>query len=221
MSAMASDFLLVMKKYKTTAVAIGIVLFLFSRFTDADPMQQLTALLKPLTSLDGRFQQTLTDDKGEVLQVSSGVFSLQRPGFFRWQTLEPFPQLLVSNQQTIWLYDEDLEQVIVRPYTEAVNNTPALLLSGDISQLSTYYQIARQSDNDTFILTSKNGGDENGLFTRIALTFSNQQLSQMVLTDTLGQVSLFRFTNLTVNPVFAENLFTFDPPPGVDVIVDD
>ena len=210
-----------MKYHKVITVTIVTILYFFVPFTNADPAQQLTALLKPLTSLDGRFQQTLTDDEGDVLQVSSGVFSLKRPGLFRWQTLEPFPQLLVSNQQTIWLYDEDLEQVIVRPYTEAVNNTPALLLTGDIGQLSTYYQIARQSDDDTFILSSKNGDSESELFTRIALTFENRQLSKMVLTDSLGQLSIFRFTDLTINPVLAENLFSFEPPPGVDVIVDD
>ena len=204
----------------------------FNRLANADPASQLTGLLAPLNSLSGHFEQTLMDDKGEVLQVSSGVFSFKRPGSFRWQTLQPFPQLLVSNQQTIWLYDEDLAQVIVRPYTEKIDKTPALLLSGSPNRLLTYYRVAHRSENvtdepeksvfdgsDTFILTSQ--GSESDLFTEIVLTFNNRLLSKMALTDTLGQVSLFRFSGLTVNPSLAGNLFTFEPPPDVDVIVDD
>ena len=217
---------------------MALVLITMSQFTCADPAEQLNILLRPLNSLEGRFQQTLIDDKGELLQESSGVFSLQRPGLFRWQTLEPFPQLLVSNRQRIWLYDEDLEQVIVRAYTAAMDKTPALLLSGDVGQLSTHYHVVRQSRgstdeseksseqttsekiniDDTFILSSKNEGET---FTQIVLSFKDRQLSAMKLTDMLGQVSLFRFSGLKVNPVLAANLFTFEPPPGVDIIVDD
>ena len=228
MSAMASDFLMIMKKCKTTAATIGIVLFLCSRFINADPAQQLIDLLAPLNTLNGEFQQTLTDANGEVLQESNGVFSLKRPGFFRWQTVEPFPQLLVSNQQTIWLYDEDLEQVIVRPYTESINQTPALLLSGDPNKLSSYYRVQSENINEqeiTFTLVSNSEAlptdPTTQPFTQIVLSFNNRQLSAMQLTDTLGQVSSFYFTDLIVNPVLASDIFSFTPPPGVDVIVDD
>jgi len=228
------------KYFLIISLVVTTVLFFASRFVHADPAEQLAALLEPLNSLDGHFQQTLINDKGELLQSSKGVFSLQRPGLFRWQTLEPFPQLLVSNQQNIWLYDEDLEQVIIRPYTEAINKTPALLLSGDPRQLSAHYRIARDTtrqpedseskkkssgrkgSNDTFVLISKNEGVPlTQPFTQIVLFFKHRELSKMELTDTLGQISLFNFTHLKVNPVLAANLFTFEPPPGVDVIVDD
>lgn len=205
------------------AVLIVVALVSSSRLVHAaaDPVEQLIALLAPLNSLDGQFQQTLTDDKGELLQSSSGVFSLQRPGFFRWQTITPFPQLLVSDRQRIWLYDEDLEQVTIRPYTEALDSTPALLLSDDPRRLSAHYRVARRpqgNDHDTFVLVGKH---PRGSFTEIVLSFKNEQLSKMALTDTLGQVSLFVFASLTINPVLAANLFTFEPPAGVDVIIDD
>ena len=231
-----------MSYYKITKLKaktiMAAVLLTMSQLTYANPAEQLNALLKSLNSLDGRFQQMLIDSKGEVLQESKGVFSLQRPGLFRWQTLAPFPQLLVSNRRTIWLYDEDLEQVIIRPYTEEMDKTPALLLSGDLDRLSSHYRITHQSEDsiaefeelnekiaseqiesdNTFILSSKSEGET---FTQIALTFKNRQLLMMKLTDTLGQVSLIQFNDLKVNPVLETKLFIFEPPPGIDVIVDD
>jgi outer membrane lipoprotein carrier protein len=232
------------KYFSIAGVVVTTMLFFVSRFVHADPAEELVALLEPLNSMSGHFQQTLVDDKGALLQSSEGVFSLRRPGLFRWQTLEPFPQLLVSNQRNIWLYDEDLEQVIIRPYTEAMNKTPALLLSGDPRQLSTHYRIVRDvtrrsetpksekkssgrdDSDDTFILISKNEGEPltgslTQPFTQIVLLFKNRELSQMELTDTVGQISLFRFTNIKVNAVLAADIFTFEPPPGIDVIFDD
>ena len=73
---------------------------------------------------------------------------LARPGKFRWDYSEP-AQLIVSDGVTVWLYDEELAQVTVRPAAEALIGTPALLLSGQADVASEF----RISD----------GGAEGGL----------------------------------------------------------
>lgn len=187
----------------------------FTMMANAADVDVLAEKLVQLSTFSGDFRQTLIDDQGEVLQESTGVFFLERPGYFHWETIAPFPQLLVSDLASIWLYDPDLEQVTVRPYDESVSQTPALLLSGDVSKMSASYDVVQTADNQ-FSLTPKN---QQELFTQLMVEFAEGQLVSMSLQDSLGQATTFTFLNGIYNQPIPSELFQFIPPEGTDVIV--
>lgn len=187
---------------------------------DKQSAEQLRKLLDAMTTLQGKFTQTLYDNKGEQIEQSSGTFVLQRPGKFYWKTEQPYPQLLVSNQQTIWLYDPDLEQVTVRPFTDDLQQTPALLLSEDIDKLREHFTIQCQKGDDKqekFTLTPK---EPKGLFQQLTLVFVGGQLQEFHLQDNLGQLTHFALREAERNQAVDSSLFYFTPPPGVDVLND-
>jgi len=187
----------------------------FTTMANAADVDVLAEKLVQLSTFSGDFRQTLIDDQGEVLQESTGVFFLERPGYFHWETIAPFPQLLVSDLASIWLYDPDLEQVTVRPYDESVSQTPALLLSGDVSKMSASYDVVQTADNQ-FSLTPKN---QQELFTQLMVEFAEGQLVSMSLQDSLGQTTTFTFLNGIYNQPIPSELFQFIPPEDTDVIV--
>lgn len=187
---------------------------------DKQSAEQLRKLLDAMSTLQGKFTQTLYDNKGEEIEQSNGTFVLQRPGKFYWKTEQPYPQLLVSDQQTIWLYDPDLEQVTVRPVGDDLQQTPALLLSESVEKLREHFTIARtveKNKHDTFSLTPK---DTQGLFQQLALVFVNGQLQEFHLQDNLGQLTHFALREAERNQAVDDALFHFTPPPGVDVLND-
>lgn len=187
---------------------------------DKQSAEQLRKLLDAMTTLQGKFAQTLYDNKGEQIEQSSGTFVLQRPGKFYWKTEQPYPQLLVSNQQTIWLYDSDLEQVTVRPFSDDLQQTPALLLSEDIDKLRKSFSIQRTAPvagQEKFTLTPK---ITEGLFQQLTLIFVSGQLQEFHLQDNLGQLTHFALSAAERNQAVDEDLFNFTPPPGVDVLND-
>ncbi|EGG95477.1 Outer membrane lipoprotein carrier protein LolA [gamma proteobacterium IMCC1989] len=190
-------------------------LSVFTTMANAADVDVLAEKLVQLSTFSGDFRQTLIDDQGEVLQESTGVFFLERPGYFHWETIAPFPQLLVSDLASIWLYDPDLEQVTVRPYDESVSQTPALLLSGDVSKMSASYEVVQTTDNQ-FSLTPKS---QQELFTQLMVEFAEGQLVSMSLQDSLGQTTTFTFLNGIYNQPIPSELFQFIPPEGTDVIV--
>ena len=190
-------------------------LSVFTMMANAADVDVLAEKLVQLSTFSGDFRQTLIDDQGEVLQESTGVFFLERPGYFHWETVAPFPQLLVSDLTSIWLYDPDLEQVTVRPYDESVSQTPALLLSGDVSKMSASYEVVQTTDNQ-FSLTPKS---QQELFTQLMVEFAEGQLVSMSLQDSLGQTTTFTFLNGIYNQPIPSELFQFIPPEGTDVIV--
>ncbi len=143
----------------TRIFTVFLVIFSFNvNAADDQAAQQLRKLLDAMNSLQGDFVQTTYDKSGVEQESSSGNFMLMRPGKFYWKTLEPMPQLLVSNNKTIWLYDPDLETVNIREFTEDLRETPALLLSADIEQLRKNFSIAKDAKDtsaEKYTLTPK------------------------------------------------------------------
>lgn len=181
---------------------------------------QLRKQLDAMNTLQGSFTQTLFDEKGTKLEESKGTFALQRPGKFYWKTESPFPQLLVSNHKTIWLYDPDLETVNERPFSDDLQQTPALLLSEDVEKLRKNFTVNRKtpvSKTEHFTLTPK---VTDGLFQQLTLVFVAGELKEFRIQDSLGQISHFTLQQVERNQTIAAELFNFTPPPGVEILRD-
>jgi outer membrane lipoprotein carrier protein len=185
----------------------------------ADDASDLVSRLSAYETAQGEFTQTLVDAKGELIQESSGTFSVKKPGRFYWETKTPFPQILVSNLVSIWLYDPDLEQVTIRPYKQSIDQSPALLLSGNVQEITTNYSIKKSDDLPlVFTLIPKTN---TGTFTELQLVFDDAIILSMLLKDSLQQTTTFIFHQLKINDPIADTLFQFEPPPGVDVLIDE
>ncbi len=175
-------------------------------------------ILGSLKSMTANFQQKTFNSKGKLLQQASGTMAVERPKKFRWYTLKPNKQLIVTDGNLLWIYDVDLEQASVRYLKKLQNNTPAMLLSGSASDIEKNYQIElvkQQQTQQIFKLTPK---QQQGVFQQLHMAFNNNQLIRMEFKDNLGQFVKLNFSAVKVNPNIAANQFTFKPPAGVDVI---
>ena len=176
----------------------------------------LDRFLTETQTMSANFKQTLKSSDGELLQESAGSFYLQRPGRFRWNYTEPYPQEIVSDGERVWIYDVDLEQVTVQKQGTGRDNTPMALLQN------------RQTLEDAFEIHER--GTEAGLhqiellnkqldtdFDRVMIGLDNQGLRFLQLHDQFDQTTHIYFTDLKPNPELDPVLFEFVPPEGVDV----
>jgi outer membrane lipoprotein carrier protein len=184
---------------------------------NAEDIQQLRNLLQPISSLSAQFKQQVTDADGFQLQQSEGLFQVAQPNNLRWIVEQPMPQQVISNGLTLWLYDPDLEQVIVQPFDASIESTPAILFSGDLTRLDSAYFI-RQLSPDVFQLTPDQGGS---LFSELQIIFVDQLPASISLTDSLGQVNRIAFSDVQLNPSLPAALFEFEIPGDIDVINND
>ncbi|MGH1371573.1 MAG: outer membrane lipoprotein chaperone LolA [Cellvibrionaceae bacterium] len=184
-----------------------------SAVTEDDAAIRLVETLTPLQSLAGSFDQRQTGAEGELLSESSGEFKMQRPGLLRWQTVEPFPQLLVTDGVDIWMYDPDLEQVTISKVASQLNNTPAVIFSGDLEQLNKSYRVTFRG-GDQYRLRPI---DSENSFQRLDLAFTDGVLSEMVILDSFGQLTEFRLRNVSPSDSLSLDEFQFVPPEGTDV----
>lgn len=201
------------------SVFLAVLLTLSSMFcwSDSDSVSKLIKLLNPIESMSGNFSQIQRGSEGELLSQSSGVFRVARPGKLRWETKEPFTQLLVSDGKKLWLYDADLEQVTVSKVDDQLNQTPAVIFSGDLAAINQQFLVSSVG-NGQFSLLPK---AEEGYFQRLDLEFDSGQLSSMIILDGFGQQTIFTFTEVNTNEVITADVFVFIPPQGVDVLIHD
>ncbi len=184
-------------------------------------VDSLRETLAATSSLKGDFEQQLFDAEGRLLENSSGTFTLQRPGRFYWHTTQPFEQILVSDQQTLWLYDPDLQQVTVRQVGEDIRKTPAMLLSDDAASLADNFTVERQVTEEGHVHFDLYPLGEDAPFTQLQLRFTeHQQLTAVELVDGLGQRTLFHFSGTQRNQPVEESRFRFEVPDGVDVLIE-
>src|SRR5471032_1958701 len=133
------------------------VLALTTLSAHADPkdVARLTQLLEKSQTLTARFSQLTLDGGGTQLQETAGEMAVQRPGLFYWKTDAPNEQTIVSDGQKVTLWDPDLEQATIKKLDPRLSQTPALLLSGDVSQISQSFDITSKQASGVIDFTLK------------------------------------------------------------------
>ncbi len=176
----------------------------------------LDKFLTETQTMSANFTQTLKASDGTLLQESTGEFYLQRPGRFRWNYNEPYPQEIVSDGEQVWIFDVDLEQVTVQQQGAKQNNTPMALLQNK-QKLEDAFEIHELgSDAGLHRLELRNKKDDVD-FDRIMIGLDAKGLRFLQLHDQFEQTTYISFTDLKTNPALDAAIFEFIPPEGVDV----
>jgi len=183
---------------------------------DAAAAQRLESALGGLTGLRAQFSQSVIDARGQVIETAEGTVSLARPGKFRWEYRVP-EQLIVSDGVTVWFHDIGLEQVTIRAAADTLAGTPAMLLSGQ-GDLRAEFEIADGGTEEGLAWSRLTPREEEGDFRELRVGVASGELRRMTLLDRLGQTTELKFERIERNPRFDKAVFSFIPPPGVDVV---
>lgn len=208
-----------MLKRTTNFILLVSLLFLTILVQAKESGQQLVTLLNQVHTMRANFVQQMVDKDGKLIQQTSGTMALQRPGKFRWEVKKPNPQLIIANEEKLWVYDPDLEQVTIRTLSKEIGETPALLLSHSQSSIEKKFHI-RELENEAngvrwFLLTPK---DQGSILLSVKVGFRQQQIYAMKLQDHLGHNTSIQFNDIQFDVDLPRSLFVFTPPAKVDVI---
>ena len=184
---------------------------------DASGLDQLHAFLEGTQSAQGSFRQNVVNKDRRTTQATSGTFAFERPGRFRWTYEKPFDQLIVGDGEKVWVFDRDLNQVIVRKLDAALGATPAALLAGDNALEKNFTLVAGGAAEGIEYVDATPKSSESQ-FTRIRLGFVDNLPRRMELTDAFGQSTELTFSDVRRNPKVAADAFVFTPPKGADVV---
>lgn len=209
------------KRWRLSARVLFVVLAVWALPVQAGvAIDRLNAFFASKDGLRASFVQTVQAPAFDQPEVSRGTLLLLRPNRFRWDYQEPYRQQIVADGQRLWLYDEELEQVVVKPLDKALGDTPAMLLSGSgsIEDRFTLEELGDRGDGLAWVQLTPKQADTG--FEAVRLGFDTHDLRKMELVDGFGQVTRMQFSDIVRDPDIMPAAFRFVPPPGVDVIGD-
>jgi outer membrane lipoprotein carrier protein len=205
--------------YLKTLLYIGLFCFISLSITAKSATaetaaQSLQQLLAPINTLSADFTQNIKDQDNNVYQRLTGNLILKKPNQLRWNVVTPTAQLIISDGERVWLYDPDLEQVIIQSFSANFKTNPISILLGNLNQLNADFTVNHITEN-SFSLVPK---QKNALFAGIQLRFIDNILSRIDYQDNFGQNTQLTLSQVTLNPQLARTTFMFDIPQGVDII---
>jgi outer membrane lipoprotein carrier protein len=178
---------------------------------------ELERFANELENFQAEFTQTVKTQDGRIQDQTQGQVWLQSPDKLRWVYTGEFPEVIVADGDNIWIYDESLEQVTVKPQSSQVNGSPLMILT-DVSQLDTQFLVTELGDYEEMFLLELKSKDGDSEFERILLGLDSSGVRMMAMEDAFGQRTEIQFDNVIMNPTPDPDLYKFTPPAGTDVV---
>ena len=180
-------------------------------------IDELGSLLTGIDTLSAEVLQLIVESDGGVLEQSEIQMHLKKPDGFYWETIDPFPELIVTNGELLWNYQHDLEQVVIENWDNRDSELAAQLLNGRTENLADEYTVELISDNQlaNFILSPT---ALDSVYEQITIRFVATDLDVIHLDNKNGEQTVWEFSNIEKNHSLADSLFEFEPPEGIDII---
>lgn len=153
-------------------------------------------------------------------QRAQGTVSIKKPGKMKWDYHAPDRQILVSNDQALWLYLPDEQQVTkMKVQNIYSSNTPALFLAGR-GQLTQSFSIKKVTEKDGVYIVELIPRDKARNLAKMVLLAdkNNFQIVGSRVYDNLGNKTEMLFSDIRTNPALDEAIFQFEVPKGVELI---
>ncbi len=177
--------------------------------------------LAGLETWSAGFTQSLVDTQGRTVGRESGKLLIVRPGKFRWESAPDSSgegeRLMIADGHNVWSLDLDLEQATVKPLTEALAQSPVMLLAGRAGLRAAFVvQASGRRDGLNWVRTQPK--DAASDFREASFGFRGKELARLVIVDKLGQRSTLEFSGVKRNAPVDPALMQFVLPKGVDLI---
>jgi outer membrane lipoprotein carrier protein len=175
--------------------------------------------------LSALFEQTTTIRSLNQEMKASGTLLLKRPRKMRWEYQKPEQRLFVTDGKTLWAYSPTDKQVVVQEVGEAfASRLPISILAGDC-QLRKDFDIkevenaATKASGNFMILDLRPKQSVAGI-TRMLLevNLKTYTIERITVFDPSGNTSVYKLSDLKLNPGLNDQQFTFTPPAGVTVV---
>ena len=187
-------------------------------------LEQVQERYLEMQSFQGNFLQTTIVESEDRRASASGIIAYQLPGKMRWEYQEPDPQLLVTDGDTLWLYDPLLENVTIQELAAVTDGTALafLLGAGELTEDFTQRKIKKSlldPDKSWEVLELVPNREQSAIeFLQLGVDRLTGALEALLLKDNSGSIRIIEFTALSYNVEFSKDFFHFEIPPDMEVI---
>ncbi|WP_127470324.1 outer membrane lipoprotein chaperone LolA [Thiomicrorhabdus aquaedulcis] len=195
---------------------LGGVMLSVSLSAWAGTEHELQNYVNQLKTFEADFEQVQPDEARFELNQSFGHFQLNRPGQLVWQYSKPNAQKIVVDEQNLWVYDLDLDQVSVRPIEDVKAEIPLswLLYDEAIEKRFTIIDAGSRNGMSWYNLAPK----QATYFQSIEIGLKNGEMTEVWMYQNADNVTKVKFKNIQSNQVIPLTNFQFKLPAGTDLV---
>ena len=207
---------------------IGVTIFSQQLHCAEEDLMQKVSLIQnryqSISSFSGQFIQTsFRNDADSLPVVAEGKVSFLRPGKMRWEYQIPEEQLLVTDGETVWLYDPLLENVTVQQLSRITGVTALdfLLGVGDLNRdfiPRTLSQKLLKAPEGLLVELEPKEKLANLDFIQLEVHKENYHLKTLLLMDRQGNYRTIILKSMEYNLHLDSQLFHFEIPEGMEVL---
>ena len=165
-------------------------------------------------------QETYSPGASQPVMAAGRVFFM-RPQMMRWEYEKPDPQLIVTSGNEVYVYEKEAEQVMILPRERFLSSEVSRAFFFGKGSLETFFKVSTDEKcgiGKTWCLRlepKKKSGNLKEL--KLIIDPSTHLIQEMWISDELSSRTHIRFRDIKVNQDLSRDMFSFTPPPGVEI----
>jgi outer membrane lipoprotein carrier protein len=213
-----------MTMLRTLATLVVIVLCsllspLAQAVTDQELVSQLQTTYQNTFSYQARFTQKTEVKVLDTVVVKTGTLLFSKPGQFIIHYKNPLEKKYISDGRSLWIYDEEDNQVQIVDEVRGAVTQEALVFLGGLGKVTQTFRVPKIKREKDCYLYSLIPKSDNSAMKKVVLAVHPQtyQITGVTLYPKSGNVSRYDFDQFKMNVKVKNKQFSFKPPKGSQV----
>jgi outer membrane lipoprotein carrier protein len=172
-------------------------------------------------SFTAEFGQESTLKAMEITDFATGKMYVRYPGKMRWEYEKPEKQIIITDGYKLWIYRPNDNQVMTGSAPAFFSDGKGASFLSDINLIRKKFDISLLQSEDDFFYELELRPLEKTLDVediRISVTKNTFTVIRIITYNSYGDENRIELINNKFNVKLDDSLFSFDIPPGADVL---
>jgi outer membrane lipoprotein carrier protein len=172
-------------------------------------------------SFKAEFSQESTLKAMDITDFANGKIYVRYPGMMRWEYEKPEKQVIITDAKKLWIYRPDDNQVMTGSAPAFFSDGKGASFLSDINLVRRKFNISLEPSKESFFYELKLQPIEKTLDVndiRLSVTKKTFTVIRIITYNSYGDENRIELINHRFNVDLDNKLFSFDIPPGVDIL---
>ena len=172
-------------------------------------------------SFQAEFVQESTIKAMDIVDFASGKIFVRYPGMMRWEYEKPEKQTIITDGHKLWIYRPSDNQVLTGSAPAFFSDGKGASFLSDIKLIRQKFRISLEDSKEDFFYELKLQPLEKKLDVtdiRLSVTKNTFTVIRIITYNSYGDENRIEFANHQFDVKLNDSLFSFEIPPGADVL---
>lgn len=199
-------------------VILFLIIFLSFQKNHASENFNYFNFIKEMQSFSSSFIQYTYNENGLLVATSNGNLTYKKKSKYVLEYEVPNKIKFISDGQLITIYDQDLEQVIIKSIKDSESNNIVNIFTNEKLIKNKFdLQIFFKNDENHIEFSPVNKNIKSNSF---LLVIKDNMIKSITFVNDFDQSVIMNFKGFKINVSILDSLFKIDIPDNFDVIID-